>query len=235
MRETRISRSVAFRSGTLTAVLLLAAPGAMGGGLALAPLAALGGLLAAPWPHLRRLALKAGWPLALLAAFVAWALISTLWSPDRRFHTPPRLAGGVATGLLLAAAFAWRPQDPASALVRRAIVAFVALTAAIGVIEWCFGMPLNRIGHWGDPPSLLERAPMMGTAVLVLVMWSAIALLWRAGPKGYVAAAVLLAAALLSAMLSGMAASLVAVALGAAGFTATLFLGPAMLRLAASF
>jgi O-antigen ligase len=211
------------RSGAIAACLALAAPGAMGGALALAPLTALIGLIATPWASLPRLVRESGLALKLLVGFLAWALLSALWSPAHEARTAEHLAGGMFTGLLAAAAFAWRPERRDSTLVRQTIIAFAVFTTALGLIEWFGGFPLNRLAHWGDPPSMLARAPMMGTAVLCVLVWGAIALIWARGERVF--AMLLFFAALACALASTMAANALALVLGAIGFWATLKYG----------
>lgn len=217
------ARKLTVRSGAIAACLAVAVPGAVGGALALAPLTALIGLIAAPWRSLPRLAREAGLALHLFFAWLAWTLASAVWSTAQETRTAEHLIGGVLTGLMAVAALAWKPERRESVLVRQAIIAFAAVTALLLLIEWFAGFPFNRIVDWGDPPELPERAPMMGTAVLCVLAWSAMALTWASGRR--LSALLLFVATFTCAAASTMQASVLAMLLGAVGFLAALKFG----------
>jgi len=181
------------------AMLALTPVAAVGGGMLLAPLQALVGMIAAPMPGARARTvdfLKAAGPLLL---FTVWAAISVSWSTVPRPEQAIKIIGAAASGALLIAGMgAASPRD--RALARAALVAALIVLCVLSAIEAGFDMPLNRIDEPpGIDPGILERNPGKGVSILVLLLWGGLAALGD-GPRWRLAlgAALLIATAALS-------------------------------------
>jgi hypothetical protein len=168
------------RSGGAVAALFSAAPfAALGGATMLAPLAALAGLLAAPWPRLMRAAGTGGVPLALFAAFLIWAGVSLAWSPHRDvWALIPLLAAATLVLLALGAGLA-RPAD--IEIVRRAGIAAVVLLTVLVMVETAFECPIARAlspdGAADSEAGAGLEMTRRGAALAGLWIWGAAAML----------------------------------------------------------
>ncbi|MGE3302647.1 MAG: O-antigen ligase family protein [Hyphomonadaceae bacterium] len=238
MNFSSVKQAFAPRALGVWLFCLVAAPGALAGGLVLAPLQGLAALFLAPWRTLPRLARQGGLPLALFAAFLVWALLSALWSPERGGRTATHLLAGAGFGLLFATGLGFRAGAPESRWPRVAVLAFFGLILALGLIEVFGGMPFNRMAQPDQPYEVLFRAPMKGVTVLTVSCWAGAGLLWRGGRAGQACAALLLAGAGALALASEMDANVVAFVLGLIGliagfaFTGRAFAGAAFIAAA---
>ncbi len=146
---------------------------ALGGGNAIAPLAALAGLLATPLRGWRSL-VAVGWPWALpLLGFVLYAAISVIWSPAADSRQGYRLVAGVVFGLLLAAGLARMPEDAVKPSAF-AIVGGAILFIGLGLIEALLNMPLNRLAQPDAIDWVLARNPGKGISVFSVIIWPAV-------------------------------------------------------------
>jgi len=149
----------------------LGAVASAGGGLAMAPIVGVSGLIAGPWKlaaaRLRRpqIALWLGF------ALVAWLALSIAWTPTT--HAAERMGRALAAvggGLLLVLAAQTRATATAAWIAR----AGVALLAVLLTIEALFGLPLNRLAQpHAEADWLLARNTAKGAAVLALFIWGA--------------------------------------------------------------
>lgn len=163
---------------TLAAMFWLLPAAALGGGMALAPLQGLAGLVAgtdvarAPRPALQRTALFA----APLLLFLVWASVTVLWSPAHRPEQALRIAAAAVTGVsLIAAAGLAAPRDRARA--QWTLVAALAVLCVLCGIEAGFGLPINRLDEPNTDPGILERNPGKGVSILVALGWAGLAAL----------------------------------------------------------
>lgn len=208
-------------------ILLAAAFGAIG---LIAPFASNGtvvllllGVLAVPvltrtqalsWPFIDPL-LGGG-----LMALVAWSMVSTLWAPGPSFTSSLRTALVILAGLVLV-----KTAVHLDAITRRRaqIAVMVGILAAMfffafelatsaAITRMLRGIPLADF----DAPVGFNPVSR-GTAVLALVLWPAVAVLWRLWGKpawGIMAIAAAATVALLLPMLAGF----LAIAVGAVTF-----------------
>lgn len=218
-------KALTVRSGAIALGFLLSVPGAIGGALALAPLWAVVGVLAAPWRALPELARRGGLGLGVFVAFFLWAQISMLWAPHYDARTSSHMAGGFLTGLLLIAAFVWRPEARDSGMIRTAAIGFALFAAILGAIEIFGRAPITRLFQPHAQIELLMRAPMKGVSVLVVTAWAIAGLMWRRGGLARWGAALLVLAVLILAINSNMDANVAAMILGGVGFLAGNFFG----------
>lgn len=161
--DARIARG----AWAAAALLCLTPAAAAGGALALAPLITLAGFVGAPFRSLPALARRGGWPLLMFALFLAWTLISSLWSPAPKTGVA-RLAAGAAGGLALIAALA-HARARGRALVTAATAAALAMLTGLLLIEALFGMPLNRLAQPHEVEWALAHNPGTGVAVFLLL------------------------------------------------------------------
>lgn len=147
---------------------LLLAPGAMGGALATAPLVALTGLLAYPWPRFLRHARAAAPLIAALAAFAAWALAACFWSPSpNAFVQLGKIVAMAAAGFLLVGAASG--DENHKRFVAFAGFGAAALLAMLLGVEFIADMPLNRLFQPEAETGKLLRNPGAGALVLVFL------------------------------------------------------------------
>ncbi|MFZ4604249.1 MAG: O-antigen ligase family protein [Caulobacterales bacterium] len=142
-----------------------------GGGLAMAPIVGLAGLIAAPWKPAGSRLRRPSAALWLAIALIAWLALSLIWTPTpnaaERFAKALASVGG---GLLLILASHTRATAPAAWVAR----AGVALLAALLMIEAAFGLPLNRLAQPNAAADwLLARNAAKGAAILTLFIWGA--------------------------------------------------------------
>lgn len=165
------------RLGTwaLTAYLVLAAPFAVAGGLALAPAQTLAGALGAPWARIWRQPAEIWAFVAALLAFTGWVAASVMWAPDPETLQHVKLSGAVIVGLLFAAGCGVDAESRRR--VRAAGVGFAAVLVVLLIIEAAMGMPLNRLDQPDAAPVTLMRNPSRGATVLVVAIWGVAAAL----------------------------------------------------------
>lgn len=170
-------------------VFFLLLPAATAGGaMALAPLQAAGGALAAPWRSLLPISWLNRLFLAMFVVFVAYLASTTLWSVYPQHGQALRLAGGVSCGLLFAAGSGAGEQG--RRLLRAVGVAAVLMLTGLLLIEAFANMPLNRLAQPHTPTGLLERNPGRGASTLACLVWASVGalaggsgvqrLIWRA-------------------------------------------------------
>ncbi|MBI1186753.1 MAG: hypothetical protein GC206_05385 [Alphaproteobacteria bacterium] len=147
---------------------LLLAPAAMGGALAAAPLVALTGLLAYPWPRLLAQARNAAPLLLALGAFAAWAGAACVWSPSPNALVQfAKVVGMAAAGMLLVAAATGRAEH--QRFIGFAGMIGAGLLAALLAVEFAADMPLNRLFQPDAATGDLMRNPGAGALVLVFL------------------------------------------------------------------
>ncbi len=198
----------------LAALCVLAPPAAVGGGMLLAPLQAIAGIVAATTLKPRTLLTPA---VGLLLAFTLWAALSLAWSAVVRPEQAIKIIGAAATGAALIAAVAGaRAAD--GALIRAGLVAALLVLAAYSAVEAAFDLPLNRLDEPDTAAGILERNPGKGVSILVALVWAgAGALLGGARWRLALAAGLVAAAGALSFQFH-MAANAAAFFIGLAGF-----------------
>lgn len=153
--------------------------------------------------------------LIFLLAFVAWATISSAWSPYANHSEAARFPASVLAALLFAAA-ATR-DGSARRLTLAGGAAACLVLAGLLLIEILAGMPFNRASSPDSVLGELARDPSRGAVVLLALTW---------GPAGYFLSQSRTGAAVLVALLSGAVmvvqreqmANLVAFAAGLAAF-----------------
>jgi O-antigen ligase len=161
------------RTGYAFAALMALTPAAaVAGGMLMAPLQGLAGLIGMRAPLAT---LRAAWP---LLAFAAWAALSIAWSPAPRPEQALKVLAAAVTGVLLIGAIA-QGAPAERRLARAALLAAVVVLIGYCAIEASFGMPLNRLDEPATDPGILERNP--GKGVSILVALSGVALAY-AGP-----------------------------------------------------
>lgn len=208
------------RSGfAAAAYFALLAPAAVAGGMALAPLQALVGLIVTPLSRdMRRvgLFLLAAAP---FIAFAGWAAASYQWSPVPRPEQAMKVLAGYVCGVLFVAGLA-AGGGKNRALGRAALLSSVIILICLLVVEAGGDLVINRMGTTTTDPGVIERNPGKGASILVVLIWGAIGaliggkstwqrLLWRA---------LLVCAGLLSLQFN-MATNAAGFALGFVGFT----------------
>ncbi len=154
---------------------------AAGGGMLLAPLQALIGLVAAPTPTTRQRGLDFLKAIAPLLLFALWAAVSVSWSAVPRPEQAGKIIGAAATGALLIAGMGAASATD-RALARAALVAAIIVLCALSAVEAGFDMPLNRIDEPLTDAGILERNPGKGVSILVLLIWGGFASL-LSGPR----------------------------------------------------
>ncbi|MDX2234807.1 MAG: hypothetical protein NW200_09940, partial [Hyphomonadaceae bacterium] len=123
----------------MAALCALLPPAAIGGGMLMAPLQALAGLIAGSTVSWRR-----GGPLAtaaglLLMAFALWIALSTAWSAVQRPEQGVKIVGAAATGVVLIAGVA-ASGGRDRALMRAALAAGLLVLCVYGAVEALFDM-----------------------------------------------------------------------------------------------
>lgn len=160
-------------------VFALLPAAAAGGAMALAVLAALAGALSFQPAQARQAIESKPLTAAILASFVAWAALSSLWSAYPDHVQAPKLAATFVLGLCFA--MGANANSEARRLTRAAAAAaFLVLAVLLGV-EAFAGMPLNRAFQPDAIVWLLERNPSRGAVVLLGLTWGIAAGLFNAG------------------------------------------------------
>ena len=198
-------------------ILVLAPAAAIAGGLALAPLVGVAGVVNAFSIRLQNLA-KPHILLILFAAFLAWAISSTLWLQAANHGQALRLAGVGFGGLLFFACA--NPDASARRLLEAAGAAALITLAALCAIEAFANLPLNRAAQPGELRDwVLQRNPGRAVSILVVLAWAILgALLARGRPARLAGAAILAAAVGVLSTQFGMQANLAAFAVGVGVF-----------------
>ncbi len=145
MSQPPLSNESFSRRGGVVAWFLMALPfTSLGGGAALAPIGAVAGVLTAPWSLLRQAVASGSLALALVAAFVVWAMASAAWSPAPGAWLTALMFGLTVfgLGLFILAAGVGRARD--RELVRRAAVAGLTALMAVAAVEALFDYPVAR-------------------------------------------------------------------------------------------
>lgn len=172
MAET--NRSFSLRALGMGAFYVIGAPAAIGGGLALAPLQALIGLLFAPWERIKALPRALGLSGAALLLFIGWALVSLIWTPSANAPQQAiKTVAGVITGIGFVA-IAAAASDAQRRLIQRIAAAGLALLAALCLIEAFADMPINYLFQPHAEHGMLERNPAKGVTILLCWMWPVI-------------------------------------------------------------
>ncbi len=162
-----------WRAWPLVGFYLLAAPAALGGGLALAPLNALAGLILAPYRQLR----APGPAMAVFFLFLGWVGVSCLWSPEAGAGAQgAKVIAACLLGLSAASAAA-RLDEDGRRLVRASGAACVLVLAALCCFEAASGLALNRLAQPDAEYGLLARNPGKGVSVLAALCFPVIAAL----------------------------------------------------------
>lgn len=164
----------------VAAFFALLAPAAAGGAMAAPVLLCLAAALAIRPSLLRQAAEKTAWPLWLLLVFVAWAIVTSLWSAQPGHAQALKLAILVPFGLMFAASAA---AEPTRALTRAAGVAAFIVLAGLLTIEALWDLPINRAANPDMPPGEVVRNVNRGAVVLLALTWGpAAALLMQRRP-----------------------------------------------------
>lgn len=171
MTENQTPLPSGWRSAMAVAlVFVLTAPAAVGGGMAMAPIAALGGLLGVPVRRFGRIIAEV-WPILLaLAVFLVWAGITTTWSATAHSMQIWKLTGGIVTGAAFIAACAHTKGHARDVAVSTGIVCVLALAALLAV-EALADMPINRLFNPTAETGALMRNPGKGSSILVILVW----------------------------------------------------------------
>jgi O-antigen ligase len=201
-------------SWTIAGIAVLLPAAAVGGGMLLAPLQAIAGLVAASviGRHYR-----AGAAALLVVALVIWTGLSTLWSSVDRPEQALKIAGALLTGLALITAVG-RSEEPDGALIRASLIAALIMICVLAGVEAGFGMPINRLDEPATDPGILERNPGKGVSILVALLWPALGMLAGVGRWRLALAGALALATGLLALQFHMAANAAGFLAGAAGF-----------------
>lgn len=155
------------RGGIAAGFFYIAAPSlANAGGLALAPLLALCGIVGAPWRGGLAMAARNLAVVVPLIAFAAWAAASTLWSAQGGLQGA-RFFFGIITGLMFVAAA--NEHNASRRLARAAALAGAVILAGVGLVEAFHGMWFNRMGQPDAEIGALMRNPGRGVSFLVIV------------------------------------------------------------------
>ena len=142
---------------------------AIGGGLALAPLATLAGI-AVLSPRVFK---QIGLPALAFVALVAWAAASTLWAPAQNLPLAGKILGTLATGLALVLATTDLPPKD-RVWVSASVLAAAFVLIALCVVEAVLDMPFNRAAQPDALSELLIRNPGRGVFVLDAIAFGAI-------------------------------------------------------------
>lgn len=209
------STSARRQEWALVALFWLIPPFAVGGGLTIAPLTAVCGMIAAPWRWARTLAPEAVCVLAL----ALWTAISLAWSPEPRPEQALKNVGAAATGLLLVYG-ALRVGETGRRLVRASLLAGMLMLVVLLGSEALFDMAFNRAMQPDATTDMLLRNPGRGAFLLQVFGFAALgaALALRNAALRFGLAAALLAGMAALSMQFDMAANALVFAAGGAAF-----------------
>ncbi|MBR9824293.1 MAG: O-antigen ligase family protein [Alphaproteobacteria bacterium] len=209
-RETKVGLLACF-------AFLLAFPGAISGGLLIAPLLAFCALLMTPLQPISYRRIEWAWPLIPGMLFLLWTATSFLWSP----HDNPEQIPKTVLGIPLYILFAWRVgalEGPWRERALGCLIVFVfaaatmfvfeSLTGGHGTISFKIGFENADITDMRGLLHRVSRSLGHGVAVLVLLAGPAAILLWlRGAPR---LAFALLALTFIAAMSFGLAVNAIA-------------------------
>lgn len=209
------STSARRQEWALIALFWLIPPFAVGGGLTIAPLTAVCGMIAAPWRWARALAPEA----VLVLALASWTAISLAWSPEPRPEQALKNVGAAATGLLLVYG-ALRVGEDGRRLVRASVLAGMLVLIVLLGSEALFDMAFNRAMQPDATTDMLLRNPGRGAFLLQVFGFAALgaALALRSAPLRFGLAASLLAGMAALSTQFDMAANALMFAAGGAAF-----------------
>jgi O-antigen ligase len=197
--------------------------------MAMAVLVALAGALSWRPSLARQLIESKPFTAALLASFVAWAALSSLWSPYPDHIQAPKLAATVLLGLCFAAGAT--ADRESRRLTRAAATAAFLVLAILLAVETFAGMPLNRALQPNAIPWMVERNPSRGAVVLLGLTWAVAGGLFGAGRPQFGLLALAIGGALATQF--GQTANIVAFGAGFFAFIAA-FMAPRLAVLATS-
>lgn len=203
----------------VTAAFVLVALAAPAGGLGMSPVVILASVFGiGTFIARRRLPLPERPILIATTAFIAWAAVTSAWSPYEKIGTIVEFAVYTPiafTFLALAATIGWRRR------ARTALVMGVFGGATVIMVEVATGGALTATGR--NPPSPEQLQEMIwrnlghGLSVLVILLPPAVAAAWTGGAWARVAVAWTALAVVIAGVVTGMSANLVGLATGAAG------------------
>lgn len=222
-RETKVGLLACF-------AFLIAFPGAISGGLLIAPLIAFCALVFLPLQPISWRQVDWAWPLVPALLFLIWAAFSYLWSP----HDNPEQIPKTVIGIPLYALFAWRVGGLDGPWRERLIACvitfafasalffvFESITGGHGTISFKIGFEDADTRDMRDFLNRVHRSLGHGVAVLVLVAGPIAALIWSRGHR--IVAISLLVLTLWAALSFGMTVNAVAsIAAGTAVLLASL-------------
>lgn len=216
---TDVRDRLGFGAVAFAALMALAPAAAVGGGMALAPIQGLAGVLAAPWRRLLRAAMRHWMVVVSIALFVGWMGIAASWSPSSSAVEQAVKLGALAITALLLIAGAGGAHERDRALIRAACMAAVALTALMLLVEAFADMPINRLDEAANvDPVKLMRNPAKGASFLVLMLWPAMGALIGGAPWERGAWKILFALSAVCALQFGMEANALALGVGLVAF-----------------
>ncbi len=189
---------------------------AVSGGLAIAVLITAAGALSFRSSLIRQVTEIRPIIVLALLAFVAWAIVSSAWSPYPDHVQAPKLAATIGLGLV----FAWAAARPDSRRLTRAgcLAAFLVLAALLAV-EGFADLALNRAVRPDAPDWVLEGNPTRGAVILLALTWAVAGGLWVWGRRWRPTLAT--AALLIGAVIAGQfhqLANVIAFGLGLGAF-----------------
>jgi len=192
------------------------------GGLALAPLIGLAGVLSTQLGVLRQLVEKRPLWFVLLAAFLAWLGIATAWSSFQGTQAA-RVAVTLLPGIMLAAAGAAN-RGAARTTLAAGAAAFLILAAFLAV-EAFLNLPLQRAVDPAEPEKwMLERNPGRGATTFIAMIWPLAGWLLSDGGARRVPAGLVLVLGGVLAFQFGHLANATSFVLGVGAFAAALAL-----------
>ncbi len=155
-----------------------------------------------------------------LIVLVIWSMISTLWTPGPSFTSSLRAASVILAGLLLVKT-AWHLDVKARHWVRIAVMAGIIAAMLLFAFELATTAFITRmlrgiaLADFRVPEGFNPVA--RGTTVLAVLLWPAVAVLWRVWGKPAWSIMTIAAAAAI-ALLLPMLAGFLAIAVGAVTF-----------------
>lgn len=193
-----------------------------GGGLGIAGVASLGGVIAITAAFVARMAPRPGWLFAAGAVFVAWSALSFLWSPYPYADYVARYLAGVPLYIaffVLCAALDGRARRLAAA----AAVLGVVSAAFFFVFEALSGAAITVSFRGGaEDMGIVWRNIGNGYSAWVVLAPAAVALVWPGGTRARILVVVIGAASTVAAQRFGLTSNLLGVAAAlAAAFAAS--------------
>lgn len=143
---------------------------AIGGALGLPVLVCVVGLAALRPTMLRDAFARRPVALAFVVLFVAWAALSSLWSPYSAAEQAGKVAALVALGLAFAAA-AYANEKTRRLVVAGGLATIIVLIGLLAV-EAVWTLPLNRAAQPDEDPGQLIRNYARASSFLLSVVWA---------------------------------------------------------------